>query len=62
MKVPLDRFLTHASIHAGRHYVQISGITLTLTATAASALDATFGTSLFTAGLEFGTASTLLRF
>ncbi len=53
--------LAHATIHAGRHYVQISGIVTTLTGTAASALDATFGTTLFTAGLELGTASTLLR-
>ena len=54
--------LAHAKIHAGWHYVQISGIVLTLTGTAASALDATFSTTLFTAGLELGTASTLLRF
>jgi len=42
--------LAHATIHAGWHYVQVSGIVLTLTSTAASALDATFGTTLFTAG------------
>jgi hypothetical protein len=40
----------------------VSGIVLRLTKTAASALNATFGTSLFTVGLELGTASTLLRF
>jgi hypothetical protein len=63
VRVPLMWLsLAHASIHAGWHYVQISGIVLTLTKTAASALDATFGTSLFKAGLELGTASTLLRF
>jgi hypothetical protein len=63
VRVPLLTFsLAHASIHAGRHFAQISGIVLTLTGAAASALDATFGTSLFTAGLELGTASTLLRF
>ena len=54
--------LAHATIHAGWHYVQINGIVLTLTGTAASALDATFSTTLFKAGLELGTASTVLRF
>jgi len=63
VRVALFRLsLTHATIHAGRHYVKISGIVLTLTGAAASALDDTFGTSLFTPGLELGTASTLLRF
>jgi hypothetical protein len=63
VRVPLlSLSLAHASIHAGWHYVQISGIVLTLTSTAASALDATFSTTLFTPGLELGTASTLLRF
>jgi hypothetical protein len=63
VRVPLLRLsLAHASIHAGWHYVQISGIVLTLTGTAASALDATFSTTLFKAGLELGTASTVLRF
>jgi len=62
-RVPLLRLsLAHATIHAGRHYVRISGIVLTLTGTAASALDATFSTNLFQPGLELGTASTLLRF
>jgi len=54
--------LAHATIHAGPHYVKISGIVLTLTGAAAGALDDTFGTTLFTPGLELGTASTLLRF
>jgi hypothetical protein len=63
VRVPLLRLsLAHASIHAGWHYVKINGIVLTLTGTAASALDATFSTSLFKQGLELGTASTLLRF
>lgn len=63
VRVPLLSLnLAHASIHAGWHYVQINGIVLTLTGTAASALDATFSTSLFKAGLELGTASTVLRF
>jgi Htaa len=61
-RVPLlNLSLAHATVHAGRHVVQADGIVLTLTGTAASALDATFGTSLFTAGLELGTANTLLR-
>ncbi len=63
VRVPLLRLsLAHATIHAGRHYVRISGIVLTLTGTAARALDVTFGTTLFQPGLELGTASTLLRF
>ena len=63
VRVPLLRLsLAHATIHAGRHYVRISGIVLTLTGAAASALDSTFGTTLFTPGLKFGTASTVLRF
>jgi hypothetical protein len=63
VRVPLLTLsLAHAAIHAGRHSVQISGIVLTLTRTAASALDATFGTTLFKPGLELGTASTVLRF
>jgi len=63
VRVPLLRLnLAHATIRSGRHYVRISGIALTLTGAAASALDATFGTNLFKSGLELGTASTLLRF
>jgi hypothetical protein len=63
VRVPLLRLsLAHATIGSGRHYVRISGIALTLTGAAASALDATFGTHLFKPGLELGTASTLLRF
>jgi hypothetical protein len=42
--------------------VQASGIVVTPTKTAASALDTTVGTSLFTPGLELGTAATVLRF
>jgi hypothetical protein len=62
-RVPLlDLSLAHATVHAGWHQVRISGITLTLTKTAASALDTTFGTTLFTAGLKLGTASTTLRY
>ena len=63
VRVPLLRLsLAHATIRSGWHYVRISGIVLTLTGTAASALDATFGTTLFKPGLELGTASTLLRY
>lgn len=63
VRVPLLRLsLAHAIIHAGRHYVRISGIVLTLTRAAALALDTTFGTTLFTPGLKLGTASTVLRF
>ena len=63
VRVPLlSLSLAHAAIHAGWHYVQISGIGVTLTGTAASALDATFSTTLFKAGLDFGTATTVLEF
>jgi len=63
VRVPLLRLsLLHAAIASGRHYVRITGIVVTLTGTAASALNATFGTSLFKPGLELGTASTVLRF
>lgn len=48
VRVPLFRLsLAHATIHAGRHYVRISGIVLTLTGAAASALDTTFGTTCY---------------
>ena len=63
VRVPLLRLsLAHAAIASGRHYVRITGIVVTLTGAAASALNATFGTSLFKPGLELGTASTVLRF
>jgi Htaa len=62
-RVPLlNLSLAHATVHPGRGNVQIGGIILTLTKTAASALDSTFGTTLFTAGLELGTASTTLKY
>jgi hypothetical protein len=62
-RVPLLSLgLGGAKITASKHAVRISGIVVRLTATAAGALDATFGTTLFTAGLELGTASTLIRF
>ena len=63
VRVPLLKLsLAHATIRKGWHSITISGIVLTLTSTAASALDTTFGTTLFKAGLELGTASTPLRF
>ena len=62
-RVPLlSLSLASAKIAAGKHAVQISGITARLTKTAASALDATFGTTLFTSGLELGTASAVVKF
>jgi hypothetical protein len=63
VRVPLLALsLGGAKIQAGRHFVRVSGIVARLTKTAAGALDATFGTTLFTAGLEFGTASTTVLF
>ena len=62
-RVPLlSLSLAHAKVTAGKHAVRVTGITARLTKTAASALDATFGTTLFTAGLELGTASTVVDF
>jgi hypothetical protein len=54
--------LAHATLKASRHFVRASGIVVTLTKTAASALDAVLGTKLFSAGLTLGTAATVLRF
>jgi hypothetical protein len=62
-RVPLFRLdLSHARLAAGKHIVTARGIGLTLTAAAAKALDAALGTKLFSAGLNLGTAGTLLRF
>jgi hypothetical protein len=62
-RVPLFRLvLSHAVLVAGRHVVTARGIGLTLTAIAAKALNAALGTKLFHAGLNLGTAGTLLRF
>jgi hypothetical protein len=61
-RVPLFRLgLAHATLHAHRHWVTAHGIVLRLTKTAAKALDATFGTTLFKAGLVIGTAATKIR-
>ena len=56
-----DLGLAHAHLHVYRHDIVATGISLNLTAGAASALDATFGTTLFTAGMTIATASTSLR-
>jgi hypothetical protein len=62
-RVPLFRLdLSHAGLAMGRHLVKARGIVLTLTSAAAKALDAALGTRLFSAGLELGTARTVLRF
>jgi hypothetical protein len=63
VRVPLLKLnLAHAKVAKGWHSVKISGIVLTLTGAAASALDTTFSTTLFKAGLELGTATTQLDF
>jgi len=62
-RVPLFRLdLSHAKIAAGKHIVTARGIGLKLTSVAAKALNAALGTKLFAAGLNLGTARTLLRF
>jgi hypothetical protein len=62
-RVPLFRLdLSHARLAAGRHLVTARGIGLKLTSAAAKALNAALGTRLFSAGLDLGTATTLLRF
>ena len=61
-RIPLlSLSLAHAKITADKHDTRISAITARLTSTAASALDTTFGTTLFTTGLQLGTASTLVK-
>jgi len=63
VRVPLFGLdLSHARLTAGQHIVTATGIGLKLTAAAAKALDAALGTRLFSAGLNLGTASTLVRF
>lgn len=54
--------LAHATLTAGHHSVRATGIGVSLTKTAAAALNSTLGTSLFGPGLKLGTASTVLRF
>ena len=53
--------LSHARIRAGRSDVRISGISLTFTKAGAAALDRILSTKLFTAGLGFGAATTVLH-
>jgi hypothetical protein len=61
-RVPLFRLgLAHAVLKVHGHWVAARGIVLRLTRTAANALDATFGTTLFKAGLVIGTAATKFR-
>jgi hypothetical protein len=63
MRVPLFRLnLSHAHLQVGKHRVRATGIVLTLTRTAAGALNATLGTSLFSKGMTIGSAATVLRF
>jgi hypothetical protein len=54
--------LSHAKLAVCRHLVTARAIVLTLTPVAAKALNAALGTRLFSAGLELGTARTVLRF
>jgi hypothetical protein len=61
-RVPLFRLgLAHAVLKAHGHWVAARGIVLRLTKTAATALNATFGTTLFKAGMVIGTAATKIR-
>ncbi len=54
--------LAHAKLAAGRHCLRATGITVDLTAGAAAALNSALGTTLFTGGLDLGTAATSVRF
>jgi hypothetical protein len=61
-RVPLFHLgLAHAVLKAHHHWVAARGIVLRLTTTAANALNATFGTTLFKPGLKIGTAATKIR-
>jgi hypothetical protein len=63
VRVPLFRLdLSHARLAVGSHLIKARGIVLTLTSVAAKALNAALGTRLFSAGLELGTARTVVRF
>src|ERR1700722_3270393 len=53
--------LSHAALHASRHWVVASNIKLTLSAGAASALNSALGTTLFAGGLPLGSARTVLH-
>jgi hypothetical protein len=61
-RVPVFRLgLAHSTLRVHRHWVTARGITARLTKVAASALDATFHTSLFKPGMLIGTAGTTLH-
>jgi hypothetical protein len=61
-RVPLFHLgLAHAMLKVHSHWVTARGIVLRLTTTAAKALDATFGTTLFKAGLVIAAAATKLH-
>jgi hypothetical protein len=51
----------HVALSDHDHEVVVSGVQADLTAAAAGALDATLHTSVFTAGLDFGTATVVAR-
>jgi hypothetical protein len=53
--------LAHARLWVHGHIVRAANIMVTLTATAAKALNATLGTALFQPGMTIGTAATTLR-
>jgi hypothetical protein len=57
----LNLHLAHARIRVSGHTVIARHIGLTLTAGAASALDASLGTTLFSPGLRLGSATSVLR-
>jgi len=50
--------LAHATLKVHKHAVSARGVVLRLTKAAAGALDTTFGTTLFKAGMVIGTAAT----
>jgi hypothetical protein len=54
--------LAHAKLSAGRHCLTATNITVDLTAGAAAALNSALGTTLFTGGLDLGTAATSVRY
>jgi hypothetical protein len=61
-RVPLFHLgLAHAKLKVGPHAVAASRIRLRLTKTAAGALNAAFGTTVFKGGMLIGTAAALLR-
>lgn len=62
-RVPLFTLgLAHAKLSAGKHCLTATGITVDLTAGAAAALNRALGTTLFSGGLDLGTAATSVRY